>query len=202
MARRSKRKKGKSQRISHKAEARRQRKAKALAKMMGFSNASADNPFENTKIAKNASADAVTRMQRRFNSDSRRKQTFAENWGITKGYDAITSILGSAFFQMLKESTRFDSTQLIDLVKQFDEDIPPEVLEKALSTYMHELTLPKYVEIENIQEALDAGFSIEEAVEWAELNAVQTDVTQESAYVDIHDIIMELMRQMRENGSL
>lgn len=197
-----KRGKRKSQRVSKRSEKRRLRKQKALAKIKGFENVGADNPFANTNIAQNASEDVVTRMQRRFNADAQRARTFERNYGINKGYDAVVSILGSTVFQMLKESTSFDSDQLIDLVKQFDQDVEPEVIEQAMLNYIHELTLPSYVEIENIQEAIDAGFTIEEAVEWAELNAIETESTRKTAYIDIHDLIDELLREMRVNGNL
>lgn len=183
---------------------RRARKARARAAMMGFTSVGVDNPFENTKVGKTASDKALTRMQRRFNAETRRRNKFATNpnIGITKGYDATVSILGSALFRQLKESTTLDSNQIIELVKTFDEDIDATVIEHALSTLIDELTLPTYVNIDSIQEALDAGFTIDEAVEYAELmeNDVKVNVTAESAFVDLLSIIQDDLARI--NGTI
>lgn len=171
------------------------RKARAYAAMNGFTSVGNDNPFENTKVAKNASENARIRMQRRFNSELRRKNTFASdpNIAITKGYDATVSILGSALFRQIKESTTFDSYQLIDLVKTFDEDIDATVIEHALSSLVDEMTLPTYVNINSIQEALDAGFDIDEAIEYAELMEadVNITVTPKTVFTDLVGIIQD-----------
>lgn len=181
------------------------RRKRRLLKL-GFTNAASDNPFANTRVMQNANEETVLRMQRRYNSDQRRRNTFAQNpnIGITKGYDTVTSILSSAIYMQLKESTTLDSYQIIELIKAFDENIPPEVLEHALITYMNELTLPTVVSVESIQEALDAGFEIDEAIEYAELMAqdVQTEVSAESAFTDIYSIAQDIMAEIERNGTI
>lgn len=186
---------------------RRRRKAKVLAAMHGFTSVGADNPFESTPLVENADNETLTRMQRRFNADVRRRNTFAQkpNLSITKGYDATVSILGSALYHQLKEATQLDSYQVIDLIKQFDEDLDATVLEHALSTFIDEFRLPTVVNVESIQEALEAGFDIEEAVEYAELmeRDVHIEVNAETVYTDLLAIIQDdLQTVARNNGKV
>lgn len=178
------------------------------ARMQGFTPVTDDNPFANTSLMKKTKEENLKRIQRRFNSDVKRRNTFATkaNLKVTKGYDTIVNILGNPLYHVLKATEQLDSTQVIDLVKKFDEDVPPEVLEHALLTYIQDLTLPSYVEIESIQEALDAGFTIEEATEYAELmvkDLPPSGVSFESTYVDIYDILKEDLNIVaRNNGKV
>lgn len=200
MARKKNRGKARAKRISK----RQRRRSMLQGYNNGFVN-SPDNPFTNTPAMKNASKDSKTRMQRRLISDTARRNTFSTKYNITKGYDALTSVLGSAVYQMIKETTQFDSHQLIDLIKRFDQGLDPTIIEQALLNYMDELTLPTYVEIDAIQEAIDAGFDIEDAVEYAELiraDLGESMISSESAYVNITDIINDILAELRANGML
>lgn len=175
-------------------EANRIRRQFEILQNMGFAPISDDNPFENTNVYQsNDNAQALVRKHKTL-GDIKRQQTFKRRFGISSQsqYDALTTVLGSVMFQSLAEKTQLDSNQVIEAFKSFGNEVSAEQFEQAEATFETALSGREisFVDETAYNEALEAGFTEEEALEYAQLVGTESmDFSRETVMSDIRRIL-------------
>lgn len=115
----------------------------------------------------------VAEMQDRFNkepevesvSDKKRRATFAEEYGIIGDeYGNLVKTLGGNLFHMLKESTHLDSSQIMDVVHDYNGYANAKDIEHALLTLIAKINSEYAYSVEIIQDAMQLGFSLDDAL--------------------------------------
>lgn len=160
-----------------KREARERREQKALEKKHDFDKVEGLTPFDKEfnseyqnftdQFNKEYAQSILKQQQIRFNltSDEKRRNTFQEKYGIFgNDYDILTSILGSDLFHELVESKHLDSTQIMDLVSDYSGSVTAEQIEKSLLNLISGINKEYYNTVNVIREAMDMGFTFNEAV--------------------------------------
>lgn len=153
-----------------------------------------NTPFDDFDVETD---DVVRNMQDEFNgqdtednnsdwrqrAERNRRRTFNENWGTTDSqYDTISHFLGSEIYQKLKEIYEYDSHQFRQTLMGFGSDVSDEDIEVALTQLLLDLEINGGVRLLNedaIIEAMEMGFTYEEAVE---LTQQDREMTQASSY--------------------
>lgn len=145
----------------------------------------------------------------RRRADERRRRTFNENWHTTDlQYDTISHFLGSDLYQKLKELYNYDSHQFRETIMGFDADVSDEDIEIALVQLIHDLDTHNGVSLLNqeaITEAMNMGFTYEEAVELTQQDREMMNASDEIIdqavrdYVRSQSIQRRSAQQAREN---
>lgn len=156
------------------------------------------NPFEEKKI--------VNHMKSIYNKNhnDRRFQTFKERDYADNflQYEIMANILGNTNYIKLKESRHLDSDQVIDAVRQFTFHATEKQIESALLKIFTKVNNVEKEKQKALDEALAAGFSMEEAMEYSELVAEDLGgLHPELGYQELIDQLTELVgkNQKREN---
>lgn len=155
----------------------------------GFENAET-NPFDE----KQNIIDDIKEKYNGLSGDEKRFNTF-----IKKGYadslyqyNKLMGIYQSDVYVKLKELGYSDSHQIMDLIQSFDDDISAEDLENALLSLTDELKLQQMYNTQQIREAMDLGFTFDEAVYLTENDRVD-EIKPEESLLAIRDRLSALL---------
>lgn len=129
-------------------------------------------------------------------SDEKRMATLQQRYGdMTEDeYDIITSILGSDLYHVLKEAQYLDSEQIIDEILSFNMNVTPEEVERALLSMVSDINNVETQNVQTILDAMDLGFTLEEAVELTEMDMLE-NILPEEGISDLRDRIMHEIEQ-------
>lgn len=196
-----------------KARARLRKAQKALRQqqrqleLVGFTSVES-SPFDSGYSDVN---DVLLEQQQRFNetSDIRRSQTFMER-GYARSYleyERIANILGNSTFQKLKEAKYLDSDQVIDAIQSIDMQASEIDIERALLNMIGKINNVETAKMSAFNEAIDAGFNVTDAKEYAGLVAEDLggfDETQGFIQLvdELHSIIAENDKRERIRRAL
>lgn len=141
-------------------------------------------------------SDIVREMQIQYNvtSDEKRYRTMYERGFISSQdeYNKIMSIYQSPIYQMLKEQGYSDSHQIRDLIQSFGSLITASDIEKALLSVIETLKLQQTYNIQQIREAMDLGFTFDEAVYLTESDRID-EIQPEESLLEIRDRLNALL---------
>lgn len=114
-------------------------------------------------------------------SDEKRLNTFQKKYKdmTMADHDKITSILGNDLYFMLKETGYFDSDQLIDEILNFEFNVTEEEIERALLSMLADINNIETSNVNTILEAMDLGFTLEEAIELTDIDMQKNILPQE-----------------------
>lgn len=162
----------------------------------------ADNPFDaetNGRQFSNAE-EATEDMKRKYKtSDERRRDTFNSNHRTTETQrQKIVPILGSDIYHLFKERYQYDSDQFIDLIKSFDADISTSDIEIALTLLWNDIAGDKVwtFDARAIEEALNLGFTLDEAMELTFMDRQHTTVSKYNVNAIISDYLEAVVKDM------
>lgn len=152
---------------------------------------------ESTPFDKNSSVDKVVEdMQIRYNltTDEKRFNTMMKKGFIDSlyEYNKIMAIYQSDVYVMLKELGYSDSYQIRDLVQSFDNNINSTDLEYALLSLIDTLKLQQTYNTAQIREAMDLGFSFDDAV-YLTQDDVVSEITPENSLLELRDRLNALL---------
>lgn len=166
----------------------------------GFIQANEPTPFDEVSTSKQESEIVQDMMLRYLSSDEKRYRTMLENKFVSSlnEYNKIMAIYQSPIYQMLKETGYSDSHQIRDLVQSFGSNISSTDLEYALISLMDELKLQQTYNIQQIKDAMDLGFSFEDAIFLTESDRVN-EIKPEESLLEVRDRLEALLetRQIR-----
>ena len=157
------------------------------------------NPFDEPEIN-----EVIQEMQLDYNmtSEQKRQRTFNERFGASENdYDIITNVLGSEIYQLLKESGYLDSAQIIDEITSFDFGLSPQLVERALLDLISDINSVETSNIRLIKQAMDLGFSLEDAIYLTE-NDLQQEIEPAQGIVELRDRIMQQLELTEQQNSL
>lgn len=164
-----------------------------------------NNPFDDFDVETPPrdfdNADKATEdMKRRYmTSDEKRRNKFKEKYGTTDSqYDALIRILGSDTYRLLKEIYEYDSHQFRETVMSFSDDLTAEDIENALNELLNDLRRTGGAKILNedaIVEAMEMGFSYDEAVLLTQQDREWTTASKFNIDALVSDYIRSLMVQ-------
>ena len=157
--------------------------------------------------------DALRSMGLDYNrsSDEKRLASLQDKYGDMSldEYNVITSILGSDLYLMLKEAQYLDSAQIIDEILSFNMNVTPEEVERALLSMVSDINNIETQNIQIVLDAMDLGFSLEEAIELTDVDVIQ-NLLPEEGISELRDRIMheieqteirrQLEQELREQG--
>lgn len=129
-----------------------------------------------------------TQEQRENKSEKQRRDTFQEKYGIFgKEYDTLMSTLGNSLFRMLKITQHLDSSQIMDIVHDYNGHANAEDIEHALLTLIANINDEYNNTVKVIRQTMQLGFTFEEAerIVSNELNNNYAPVKGVSALRDI-----------------
>lgn len=136
-----------------------------------------ENPFDDRPTLNfNTRDEAVRHMQATFKtSDERRMHTFATRTGTKVDADhylPVVNTLGSDVFKKLQERYQLDSEQFIDMVVLLPSNISDRDLEIALIQLEQAESENSidYLNMDAILEAMELGFTLNEAIELTEMD--------------------------------
>lgn len=162
-------------------------------KEIGWKYIKGNTPFDNE-------ADALRHMQETYNKwgNKTRYQAFKKK-GVKnfQTYETIVNILGNKNFIKLKEGRYLDSTQLIDLIKKSSVKATEKEIENALLNMINRLNNIQDEKDKAMNEALEAGFSASEALEYAGL--VSDDLGGFQANEGLSVLVDEIMQEIGRN---
>lgn len=125
------------------------------------------NPFDEKSVVEHMrSIYNKNKNDRRFATF--RKKDYADNF---LQYEIMANILGNENYIKLKESRHLDSDQVIDAVRRFTLHATEKDIENALLNIIAEINKVEKGKQAALNEALEVGFSAEDAMEYAELVA-------------------------------
>lgn len=163
-----------------------------------------ETPFDTNFDVENVIPKTVEDMKVRFNltSDDKRRATFGEKHGIFgDDYDVITSILGSDLYRQLRDLGYIDSNQIIDLQQEFRGDITSQDIELALLKLIKNVNNEYTRNVQKIQEAMDMGFSFDEATYLLE-NDLDTDYEFSKGLTNLRDYVSEQLENSETRDAL
>lgn len=163
-----------------------------------------ETPFDTNFDVENVIPKTVEDMKVRFNltSDDKRRATFVEKHGIFgDDYDVITSILGSDLYRQLRDLGYIDSNQIIDLQQEFRGDITSQDIELALLKLIKNVNNEYTRNVQKIQEAMDMGFSFDEATYLLE-NDLDTDYEFSKGLTNLRDYVSEQLENSETRDAL
>lgn len=146
---------------------------------------------------------AVNDMQLRYNydSDEKRFMTMQQKGYIQSlyEYNKLMSIYQSDVYVKLKELGYSDSHQIMDLIQSFDNNISATDIENALLSLIDELKLQQNYNTAQIREAMELGFSFDDAVYLTESDRVD-EIKPEDSLIEIRDRLSALLetREIRK----
>lgn len=162
-------------------------------KEIGWKRIKGSTPFDNE-------ADALRHMQETYNKwgNKTRYQAFKKK-GVKdfQTYETIVNILGNKNFIKLKEGRYLDSTQLIDLIKKSSVKATEKEIENALLNMINRLNHVQQEKDKAMNDALEAGFSASEALEYAGL--VADDLGGFQANEGLSVLVDEIMQEIGRN---
>lgn len=168
----------------------------------GFSKVSEPTPFDkNFDVETNK---AVSDMQVRFNltSDDKRRITFQEKYGIFgDNYDVVTGLLGNDLYRMLKETQYLDSSQIMDLVFDYNGITDAQHMEKALLDLIGKINSEYIDKINRIKTVMSFGHSFDES-EKIVRQYVKDEYISVKGYAKLKDILDEELDKQHEREIL
>lgn len=165
--------------------------------------------FENVDIEEtpfgsfDTETDIVNDMKFRYNfdSDEKRFMTMQQKGYIQSlyEYNKLMGIYQSDVYVKLKELGYSDSHQIMDLIQSFDNNISATDIENALLSLIDELKLQQNYNTAQIREAMELGFSFDDAVYLTENDRVE-EIKPEDSLIAIRDRLSALLetREIRK----
>lgn len=124
-------------------------------------------------------------------------------------FDSITNILGNDLYLMLKETGYLDSDQVIDEILTRNLNPSAEEIERALLSMLADINDIETSNVNTVMEAMDLGFTLDEALELTEIDMRRNILPQEGIQ-ELSDRIMyeigqtkmqkQLEQELREQG--
>lgn len=124
-------------------------------------------------------------------------------------YDSITNILGNDLYLMLKETGYLDSDQVIDEILTRNLNPSAKEIERALLSMLADINDIETSNVNTVMEAMDLGFTLDEALELTEIDMRRNILPQEGIQ-ELSDRIMyeigqtkmqkQLEQELREQG--
>lgn len=183
-----------------------------------------ENPFnvESNERVFETEAEALEDMQSHFNedeeerrrryeeADKKREKTFHERYKTSqKQYQNIRDIFGIEAYQRLHEAFQLDSYQMLDIILGLPSNVSAEDIEYALNQLWDDLGATgngaRLLDEDAIIEAMDMGFSYEEAIYLTQVDRQYVPINQSNIgmavddYVRSQAVILEMERLAREN---
>lgn len=161
-----------------------------------------DNPFDAETKRKqfNTQQEAVEDMQTRYKDwKERSRDTFNRRKHTTNEQrEKIVQVLGSDIYQLFKERFNYDSDQFIDLVKGFDLDVDEIDIEASLNQLWNDIADNKAWTFNTraIEEALNLGFSLDEAIELTYMDRIHTKVFDKNVNAIISDYLTAVAKDL------
>lgn len=167
-----------------------------------------ESPFDSEEVS---TSKVVENMQIRYNltSDEKRFRTMSERGFINsqEEYDKLIAIYQSDVYHMLQEQGYSDSHQIRDLIQSYDSLITARDIENALLGLIDELKLEQTYNTKVIRDAMDLGFTFDEAVYLTEQDRTIETKQDESllairdrldALLETKEIRYQLMQELEE----
>lgn len=185
---------------------------------------SLENPFdvETTQRVFETEDEAIADMQSEFNydeeerrrryeeADRKRQQTFHEKYNTSsQEYQTIRDIFGTEAYQRLHEAFQLDSHQMMETILGLPSRMSAKDIEIALNQLWDDLGASgngaRLLNEDAIIEAMELGFSYEEAVYLTQGDREYVPITQSNIGIAVDDYIrsrsaiLEMERRAREN---
>lgn len=162
-----------------------------------------ETPFNTIDVSTSKSEQKVVQdMMLRYNltSDEKKYNTMLERGFVNSlnEYSKILAIYQSPVYQMLKENGYSDSYQIRDLVQSFGNNISSTDLEYALLGLIESLKLQQDYNTKLIRDAMELGFSFDDAVYLTQDDKIG-EIKASESLLEIRDRLNALLetRQIR-----